>query len=123
MDLLKKIYSVIFFHNCGEESLLEILNEAIDFGIADLELPDGGFAGNVSFNDEGSFTFIEWAHVDNYMAQMYKERVFARNSKNPDVMAEVFEEASDCGPEWIFFTVVTTVKIYREDLLSLLCKN
>ena len=123
MDLITKLNSVIFFHNMDVESLLEIINEAVDFGIADLDYPDGGFSGNISFNDNGSFTIIEWANVDNYMAQMYKDKVFAHNAKNPDVMADVFEEDSDCGDEWVLVTVVTTVKIYKGDLLGLLCKN
>lgn len=119
MDLITKIKSVIFFHSIDEESLLEILNEAIDFGIADLECSWDGFEGNISFNDNGSFTIIEWVHVDDYMADMYKEMVFAKNEEN----SAVFIEPSDCSDEWVDFTVVTTIKIYKDDLLGLLCKN
>lgn len=120
MDLLTKISSIIFFHNICDESLLESINEAIDFGIADLECSYDGFSGNVSFNDHnGSFTFIEWGDMSEDMVAYYKEKVFS----NPAITAEVFIEASDCGPGWVTFTVVTTVKIYKEDLLSLLCKN
>lgn len=121
MDLIAKIRAAIFFHDTSD--LLDVINEAIDFGIADLECSWDGFEGNISFNDDGRFTIIEWANVDNYMAQMYKDMVFAHNAKNPDVMAEVFEEDYDYEPEWVIFTIVTTVKIHKGDLLGLLCKN
>lgn len=123
MDLITKLNSVIFFHNMDVESLLGILNEAVDFGVADLEDPEGGFSGNISFDDNGSFTIIEWSDVDDYMADMFKEMVFAKNEENSAIKATVFIEPSECSDEWVAFTVVTTVKIYREDLLSLLCKN